>query len=521
MRTFPTFIFVCMILLGTLFVSPVEAQTQQAPNQWAIDMFDHTKHDFGTVARGATVEHIFTFENIYNEDIEIASISSNCACTSAAVSKRRMKTWEKCKIKAIVDTRRYMGQKDATLKVRFAPPFATEVLLHVKTFIRSDVVLQPGLIDFGKVKQGTGAKSTATLTYDGSPQWAVTAVNSTNPYVSAVLRESQRNGGFVTYDMEVKLNSGAPAGYIRDQLTIVTNDPNPRQARVPVPVQGIVAPSIAVHPNPLPMGTVNANDIISKRLVIQSQVPFRILAIDATDRRFRCQASPESKKVHLVNVQYDATGAKVSESIDTSITIKTDMEGEEAKIPVQVSLKIVVHAEPTPVLPGVTEPVAPEPSTPEPEVIEPGILEPGTSAPVPLPADPPHSIPAVPTEPTPGLPDATPATVEPEPLPSDPSTQPPILPPASPAPPSPALPTVPVEPSAEPAVEPPTAPPIAPPAMPSLTPPTPTAVPEPSILPVSPPAGTSSSSLPTSPSVPPVQQADRNNAGQSELIFRL
>ena len=35
--------------------------------QWAKEMFDHTSHDFGTVARGAKMEHRFTLENIYEE----------------------------------------------------------------------------------------------------------------------------------------------------------------------------------------------------------------------------------------------------------------------------------------------------------------------------------------------------------------------------------------------------------------------------------------------------------------------
>ena len=39
--------------------------------QWARKMFPQSKHDFGSVARGAKAEHEFEFSNIYVEDVHV------------------------------------------------------------------------------------------------------------------------------------------------------------------------------------------------------------------------------------------------------------------------------------------------------------------------------------------------------------------------------------------------------------------------------------------------------------------
>ena len=74
-------------LLALLFVlmGAVDASAQE----WAKKMFKVTSHDFGTVARGAKAEFAFEFENIYEEEVHIASVRSSCGCTFPAWRKTR------------------------------------------------------------------------------------------------------------------------------------------------------------------------------------------------------------------------------------------------------------------------------------------------------------------------------------------------------------------------------------------------------------------------------------------------
>src|SRR5208337_5641076 len=78
---------------------------------WARDMFDHTSYDFGTVARGAKVEHAFGVENIYLEDAHIESAQASCGCTTPEVPVEILKTWKKAYVVAKVNTVHFEGQK--------------------------------------------------------------------------------------------------------------------------------------------------------------------------------------------------------------------------------------------------------------------------------------------------------------------------------------------------------------------------------------------------------------------------
>ena len=82
-----------------------------------------TSYDFGTVARGAKVEHRFAVENIYLEDAHIKSAKASCGCTSPEVPAQILKTWQKAYVVAKVDTVHFEGQKDVTIDVEFDKPF--------------------------------------------------------------------------------------------------------------------------------------------------------------------------------------------------------------------------------------------------------------------------------------------------------------------------------------------------------------------------------------------------------------
>ena len=139
---------------------------------WAREMFDHTSHDFGTVARGAKVEHRFGVENIYLEDAHIESAQASCGCTSPEVPAQILKTWKKAYVIAKVDTVNFQGQKDVTIKVKFDKPFRAEVQLYIHCYIRSDVVLDPGSVHL-RTAQGSATQQRVSVRYAGRPDWQI------------------------------------------------------------------------------------------------------------------------------------------------------------------------------------------------------------------------------------------------------------------------------------------------------------------------------------------------------------
>ncbi len=298
---------------------------------WAKAMFDQTTHDFGVVARGAKVEHRFTIENVYEEDVHIASVESSCGCSTPKVSRNLLKTWEKAELAVNIDTRGFLGRKDATIKVLFDQPYTAEVQIHVHTYIRSDIVVQPGAVSFGSVMQGAGAKQTLAVTYAGRDDWRIAKVECTNPSIEAGVVETSRTPGKVGYSLSVQLRPEAPPGYLHDQLVLVTNDYDVRAGRVPVTVEGLIVSALSVRPSPLMMGVAENGRPVTRNLVVQGRAPFRILSVKSTDERFRCKPSDESKTAHVLPVTFlDDDLPAASGRISAKLHIETDLSGVNA-----------------------------------------------------------------------------------------------------------------------------------------------------------------------------------------------
>ncbi len=311
--------------------------------QWAKGMFDHTSHDFGTVAKGAKVEHRFVIENIYQEDVHILSVTSSCGCTRPTITKRMLKTWEKAEIVAKIDTRGYYGRKDATLTVVLDVPALDlqsrpEVRLQVHTYIRSDIVVQPGSVQFGSVTHGTAAERRLTISYAGRPDWRIQKVESNHPHLEAqVVRSDSTTPRQVTYELVVKLKDDAPVGYIRDHLILVTNDRRARVSRVPIAVEGVVVSAVTVHPSPLLLGVVSAGGTVTRQLVVKGEKAFRIRHACCVDKRFKCTVPEKEQSLHLIPVTF--TAGETTGKVSAKIRIETDLAaGEVLVVPVHVQV---------------------------------------------------------------------------------------------------------------------------------------------------------------------------------------
>ena len=276
-------------LSAVLLFCAVPGQALGQARDWVKEMFKESTHDFGVVARGAKVEYSFVVENNNEEDIRIESVSSSCGCSTPRVTKQVLKSWETAEIVVTLDTRGFTGRKDATITVKFAPPFAAEFQLHVHANIRGDIVVQPGAVEFGSVSQGRGPTN---------PGDQLRRPQRLEDRAGAMRRSAHRNqprrnrphartGELQPFG---EAQADAPPGYIRDQLTLVTNDFDPRAARVPVAIEGLVASALTVRPSPLMMGVVEAGKPVTRNLVVQGQTPFRILAVPLGRRPFPVQS---------------------------------------------------------------------------------------------------------------------------------------------------------------------------------------------------------------------------------------
>jgi hypothetical protein len=295
--------------------------------EWARKMFKVTDHDFGSVAKGAKAEYRFVFENLYMEDVHVVGVRTSCGCTTPIVETPQLKTYEKGSILAHFNTDSFQGQRGATLTITFDKPFYAEVQVQVHGFIRSDVVVEPGSVQFGSIDQGQGFIQTVEVNYAGREDWQILDVKSANPHISATTAEVNRGNGQVSYQLKVLVDGTTPSGYLNDHLMLVTNDGTGQQ--IPVLVEGRVTPAITVSPASLFMGVVQPGQKVTKQLVVKGKKPFKITNISCNDKSFQFDTSKEgeAKELHLIPVTF--TAGKDMGKIVKSIKIKTD-QGQQS-----------------------------------------------------------------------------------------------------------------------------------------------------------------------------------------------
>src|SRR5208283_911278 len=126
----------------------------------------------------------------------------------------------------------------------------------------------------------------------------------------------------------------------RDEINMVTNDPNPRAQRVPVLVETLVAAPVTVHPSPLIMEPVAAGNLqnpVTRSLVVVSASPFRITSVASTNPLFRCDLPPPGaaaiQRLPVVFLGGDTPG-----KVDTRIRIQTTAASEPIEAEVSINL---------------------------------------------------------------------------------------------------------------------------------------------------------------------------------------
>ncbi len=322
---------VALLVLALLPASPALAQ------QWARKMFETTSHDFGMVARHAKAEYRFVLTNRYLEDVHVLSARPSCGCISTKIDKPLLKTYEQGAIVAILNTKAYRGHRKVTVTVTLDRPFYAQVQLHVKAYIRSDVVLQPGEVELGNVDRETPVEKTISVTRYGRSDWQIRKVQSANPHLSAEVGDRTQRWNEVSYQLRVRLHPDAPVGKIHEHLMLVTNDS--RSEGIPVPVHGQVLPDVTVSPGSLFMGVVAPGAKVTKQVVLRGKRPFRIVAVAAEGGGFQlqCPVSEDPKPLHVIPITFIA-GDQPGKVVQT-IRFETDLD----EAPPEVSTFAVVE----------------------------------------------------------------------------------------------------------------------------------------------------------------------------------
>lgn len=313
--------------LSLLCFAIVPASTQA---QDLTQAFPQRSHDFGTVARGSKVRHSFPIVNNTDSEIEIANVRTKCGCTEYKLGSKVIPPGTQTTVEAVLDTTKFQGYKASGLTLILSRPYATEVDLNLTSFIRTDLVTNPGSVDFGVVNRSGEPKVTIRVSYAGGrPDWAITKMQTVSANVVARAVELSRSpGGQVEYELTATLKPGAiEPGNFKDEITLITNDqatPN-----FPISVAANVQSAVSVSPAILSLGRVKVGDTVKKTVLVRSGKPFKVLEMTGEEGSgFEAQIDPNSdpRPLHQIPVTFkvpDKPGP-----YHATLEFKTDVQGD-------------------------------------------------------------------------------------------------------------------------------------------------------------------------------------------------
>ena len=235
-----------MVFAGVVMVGGL-AGTVRAEN-WPDTLFAERSHDFGPVPAGRVVRHPFVLTNRLAVPIQILNLRVSCGCTSGTASASVVPPGKTAIIEAQMDTRNFVGRKSTTLlRLGHGREKESEIGLGVSSLILSDVVLNPGAVDFGTVGRGQAPAQVLTIDRVGKPDWKVLKMVSASRAINASLQETKRSDGEVGYRLDVSIRPDATAGIVRDEIRLVTNDPE--TPAIPIPVTAQIQGDLSATPS--------------------------------------------------------------------------------------------------------------------------------------------------------------------------------------------------------------------------------------------------------------------------------
>jgi hypothetical protein len=328
-------------LIGVVSVA-VALLGQARGDTWTDLLFANNRHDFGAVPRGAKVKHNFLMVNRSSEVLTIVNLHPSCGCTSGQASARVVAPGQSCIVEAQMDTRNFVGPKSTILFVTMMTSSGQEVeaRLGVSANIRSELVLNPGSIDFGTVSRGKPAERELEIERINGEGWRFTRMLTSSRALGARLVETSRNGGSVSYKLTVSVKPDAPVGVLREELRLISNDPE--TPSIPVLVTGVVRGELSAAPSILTLGRVDSSKGATGRFVVRGSRPFVIESIEGSGDGFTATAQQGVRSsAHVVTVAYKPAAGGAKGDLRKTFRVRTDLADEPP-----LDLTAILHVTP-------------------------------------------------------------------------------------------------------------------------------------------------------------------------------
>ncbi|MBI3822220.1 MAG: hypothetical protein HY289_06015 [Planctomycetes bacterium] len=143
---------------------------------------------------------------------------------------------EEGKIEVFLDTRLFIGTKPVTVYVQTYEKRLAEHRFWVQANSRDDLAFSPDRFDFGKITRGNTPTAHLVMTMLNQPKLQVTAAKCDNTFIQIKVQERERGAKQTTCRISATVAADTPAGELRTEVELSTNNPAMPSLVVPVTI---------------------------------------------------------------------------------------------------------------------------------------------------------------------------------------------------------------------------------------------------------------------------------------------
>ena len=228
---------------------------------------EETVFDFGTVERGAMVEHTFRLPNRGDGLLLVDHVKGSCGCTVAVVSAHDVAPGGEARITVTLDTARMAGRTSKVVDVYTNDPAQPVTALAMTGQVEADLIVAPSPLYLGRVRSGEPVRREVLIAPGrAGTAYTVTAVEHASPVLDARLEPRADGPG---QRLVVALARHVPLGRLSEQLTLRTT--SPREPVMTLTVFGSVEGDVMVLPPQVTFGVTRGDAAPEREVFIRNR----------------------------------------------------------------------------------------------------------------------------------------------------------------------------------------------------------------------------------------------------------
>jgi hypothetical protein len=189
--------------------------------------------DFGTIAQGKKVDHIFVLKNNGDSLLTIGQVSTSCGCTVADVSSRSVAPGKSSEIHATFNSKNFFGNISKNVMVQTNDPGRPVYTMTLKGTVIEEIEVSPRQMNLGNIKIGGRKEAELKIENRGKQPLVITSLKSTTPRVTVKLKKTTIKPGGKT-GLSIAVSPRKDDQFISGYIIVKTNCPEKPEIIIPL-----------------------------------------------------------------------------------------------------------------------------------------------------------------------------------------------------------------------------------------------------------------------------------------------